>query len=119
MNRLWLLAAFINLVASVMHLIMGYYDPLLPLQSSGMKSESIDTLNAVWYMATLVMFGSSFLLLHFGVKPKSRASFEIVRLLGVLYVLFALIFIFFSLPQWFVLLPIGLLALYGTKASIK
>ena len=119
MNKLWFSAGIINLIASVMHLVMGYYDPLQPLLNSDISAKSIATLHAVWYMATLVMFGTSYLFLYFGVIPQHRASVEIVHLLAIMYLLFAMIFIFFSLAQWFLLLPISVLAFYGIKKSRK
>ena len=117
MNVYWISAGLINLIASIMHIVIGYYDPLEPLKTSSMNPESISTLFAVWYMVTLVMFGSSFVLLYAGWKPNRLKSFDLVYFMSILYILFALIFFFFSLPQWVLLLPIGLLALYGKKVQ--
>ena len=122
MNRFWFTAGIINVIATIMHLIMGYLDPLLPLTQTGLNDVSMATLFAVWTMATLVMLVSSFNLVYIGIYPHKAGAKELALLWGGLYVAFALVFVivnvsyaFFSLPQWVLLLPIGLLALYGRK----
>ena len=122
MNRFWLTAGIINVIATIMHLIMGYIDPLLPLTQTWLNDVSMATLFAVWTMATLVMLVSSFNLVYIGIYPRKAGAKELALLWGGLYVSFSLVFVivnvsyaFFSLPQWVLLLPIGLLAFYGRK----
>jgi len=122
MNKYWITAGILNLIASIMHLVMGYADPLVPLFKAGLNEVSLATLLAVWSMATLLMLISSFSLLAIGIYPEKYASNTLSFLWGWLYVAFATIFIvlnlyfgFFSLLQWLLLLPVGILALYGRK----
>jgi len=122
MNRYWIAAGILNLTACIMHLVMGYADPLVPLFKAGLNEVSLATLLAVWSMATLLMCISSFSLLAIGFYPKKYASHTLSLLWGWLYIAFGAIFVilnlyfgFFSLLQWLLLLPVGILALYGRK----
>ena len=125
MNYFWIGAGVVNLVAFVLHLVVGYTDSLLPLSQTGLNDISMATIFAVWAMATLVMATSSSYLLYIGRHPFTDGTKEMALLWGWLYVAFGLIFViinmvygFFSLPQWILLLPIGILALMGRKNVI-
>lgn len=122
MNNYWIIAGILNLIASVMHLVMGYTDPLKPLVKTELNEVSLATLLAVWAMATLLMFVSSISLMAIGFYPNRYESNTLALLWGWLYISFSAIFVmfnfyfeFFSLLQWVLLLPIGVLALYGRK----
>ena len=122
MNRFWINAGVLNLIVAFMHLIMGYDDPLKPLLGTALSPVSMATILAVWAMATVILFLSSGILLYMGLSPQQSATQEFALFWGVVYLIFGAIFIvlniaygFFSLAQWVLLLPIGLLALYGRK----
>lgn len=122
MNRFWISAGVLNLIVAFMHLIMGYDDPLKPLLATALSDISVATILAVWAMATVILFFSSAILLYMGLYPQQSATQEFALFWGVVYFLFALVFIvlniaygFFSLAQGVLLLPIGLLAIYGRK----
>jgi len=122
MNKYWIGAGLLNLLASLMHFFMGYYDPLVPLFETNLNEVSLATILAVWAMATLLMFVSSFMLLFIGRYPKKDESYLIASLWGYLYIAFSFIFValnfyfsFFALPQCLLLFPVGILALYGRK----
>jgi len=125
MNYYWIVAGGINLVAFVLHLVIGYTGSLVPLSQTGLNDISMATIFAVWAMATLVMAVSSIYLLYMGRHPYLNGTREMALLWGWLYVAFGFMFIginivygFFSLPQWILLLPIGILALMGRKNVI-
>ncbi len=118
----WVSAGSLNLFTALIHLISGHFEIVNPLLNSTIDTVVLATLYACWHMVTVILFGSSILLLYIGIKPTQFLSNYLATIVGTLYILFSLVFMilmieygFSNLPQWTLLLPIGLLSLYGTK----
>ena len=124
MINTWIVAGSLNLFTAFIHLIAGHFEMVIPLLNSTMDIIPLATLYACWHMVSITLFFSSIVLLYIGIKPTTFASNHIATILGILYVLYSLLFMvlnieygFSSLPQWILLLPIGLLSLYGVKQT--
>lgn len=123
MTKIWIAAGVLNLITALIHTILGHFDLILPFVDLEFEVPLKAILHACWHMVTVMLFFSSIILLYIGIRPQKYASSQISILLGVLYVAFSLVFIIMSiayglfLPQWVLLLPIGILAIYGAKTA--
>jgi len=123
MKIIWIAAGVLNLITALIHTILGHFDLILPFADLEFATPQKGILHACWHMVTVMLFFSSIILLYIGIRPQKYASSQISILLGVLYVAFSLVFIVMSiayglfLPQWVLLLPIGILAIYGAKTA--
>ena len=122
MVRTWIIAGVLNLFTAFVHLIAGHFEMVIPLLNSTMDIIPLATLYACWHMVSITLFFSSIVLLYIGIKPTKFASSHIATIIGILYILYSLLFLVLNieygvsnLPQWILLLPIGLLSLYGVK----
>ena len=122
MIKIWVLAGSINLITAFIHVIAGHFEMVIPLLNSGLDIVPLATLYACWHMVSITLFLSSMVLLYIGLKPNKLASNQIATCVGILYALYSILFIilnfkygFSSIPQWVLLLPIGILSLYGVK----
>ncbi|MCP4106651.1 MAG: hypothetical protein GY749_14125 [Desulfobacteraceae bacterium] len=123
MKKIWIAAGSLNLITALIHTIVGHFDLILPFVASDIAILQKSILHACWHMVTATLFFSSVILLYIGIKPQKYASAQISVLLGVLYVIFSIVFIVVGicyglfLFQWILLLPIGILAIYGAKTE--
>lgn len=117
-NYYWLIAGVINLFTALLHTIGGQMDLVSPLQKSDMTNQAKAEWFGVWHMVTIILFASSFLILRSFLR---KTQSETLGYFGYLYILLSIPFIISSLlngflvPQWILLLPIGLLILIGQK----
>ncbi|WP_251358806.1 hypothetical protein [Kangiella sp. TOML190] len=124
--NVWILSAGgLGLLTALIHLFAGQADPVRPFLKSNLEDVPKATLLACWHLVSVTLFVSSLALLYVGWHDL-QAFYLATRLVGALYLLFALVFIavgwyffankvFIKLPQWTLLLPIGLLASYGAS----
>jgi hypothetical protein len=123
MKKIWIIAGILNLVTALIHTIAGHFELILPFMDIEMDIALKAILHACWHMVTVTLFVSSLVFLYIGVKPLRYSSAQIALLLGVPYIAFSLVFIALSMAhglflfQWVLLLPIGILAIYGAKTA--
>ena len=123
MNLLILASGALCLFTFFVHFLLGQVNPVRPFLASNLEEVAKATLLACWHFVSVYLLCSSLILLYAGYSNQPDLIIA-VRLISVSYILFAAVFItvgwyFFSfrafkeLPQWTLLLPIGLLGLFG------
>lgn len=123
MNWILLAASIIALATTLIHAFLGGKDIAAPLLRAEVPEAVKLTMYACWHMVTAALGLTSVALLL--VATAVVQSNELAQFLGVLWTLFALIFLFVTLvlasprglfryPQWTLLLPVGVLALAGS-----
>lgn len=123
-NIYLIIAASLNLVTALIHLIGGQHDLVSPLIKSDLELIKKTELLGVWHMVSIMLFYSSVILFRKGFVGDKNSK-EIVEFIGLSYVLFGFGFIGISIynlqfaPQWTLLLPIGILTLIGIKKQQK
>lgn len=130
MNKLLLSASILATATTAIHAFAGGNDVAAPLLASQLSEEPRLTLYAVWHMATAAL-GLSALAFFVGAMPRySAGSRSMVQFASVLWLTFGAVFVavaatqpgsglFLKLPQWVLLLPVGLIGWVGTNNSIK
>lgn len=122
--NIWILSSgLLGIFTALVHIIAGQLDPVRPFLKSELADIPKATLLACWHMVSVTLIASATLLSFIGWKALEAHYISVVSI-GTLYVLFALVFLavgwyFFGtkalakLPQWILLLPIGLMSIYG------
>ena len=122
-NYYWLIAGIINLFTALIHTIGGQIDLVNPMLKCNLDSQTKAEWLGVWHMVTITLFASSYFVLKNAVTAFQKRKTELMKYIGVLYILFSIPFCISSLvhkvlaPQWILLLPIGILIHFGTKKS--
>lgn len=128
MNRLLIFAALLAILTAVVHIFAGGADTVVPLLTSALTVEAKLTLYAVWHMASSVLVLSA-VALFVGSLPRHRyAARYLVLFVSIMWFVFGIIFLsiaasqpetawFIKLPQWILLLPVGILGLWGVFRS--
>ena len=120
-NIFLIISGALNLFTFLLHVIGGQISLINPLLNSNLELQVKTELLGVWHMVTIILFVTSIILLYFGFKQGKKASIEILKFIGYLYISFSIPFIMISIiygllvPQWILLLQIGLLTIIGTK----
>ncbi len=125
-NIFCLISGIVCLITAFLHLIAGQANVIQPFLKSGLLPDAKYTLLACWHMITAYLFTSGCMLIYIGITPGFKAGIVLSRFIGVQFIAFAIIFLiinfmvsspkfFLSLPQWILLLPIGLLAIKGKQ----
>jgi len=125
MNYWWITSGGIGFLTAGIHLIAGHFNPIKPFVQSDLAPEPKATLHACWHMVTVLLFFSAGTLVYLGIRPEQNGSNLVSFLIGVQFVAYAIVFLTFnlignwknkllSLPQWTLLLPIGILAIIGS-----
>lgn len=116
------IAGIINLITALIHLIAGQMDLVNPLLKSDLTNQEKGEFVGVWHMATILLFFTSILILRFAYSKMKVSNSESLRNIGILYILMGLPFIVMSIyygllvPQWILLMPIGILLLVGVNS---
>ncbi|MGF1708976.1 hypothetical protein L4C37_00075 [Vibrio kagoshimensis] len=122
--NIWIFSSgLLALFTTLVHVFAGQVDPVRPFLKSKLDDIPKATLLACWHLVSVTLFISSLMLLYVGWYGIDSLYF-LIQLLGFLYILYASVFVavglyffgskvFVKLPQWILLLPIGLLATYG------
>jgi hypothetical protein len=124
MNRTLMVAAFIAAFTAAVHIFAGGADIAAPLLDSALAAEPKLTLYAVWHMASVVLALSTVALFVGSLPSHAQAARYLVLFISVLWCAFGVVFLIvvliqpesgwlFKLPQWVLLLPVGLLGLWG------
>jgi len=123
MNTLIFSSGLLCLFTSLVHIIGGQIDPVRPFLKSDLADIPKAVLLACWHMVYAMLVFSSILLLYVG-WYSIISLYSAIMLLSGMYVIFALVFLivgfyffrggtFIKLPQWILLLPIGILGVIG------
>ena len=127
-NRILLAASGAAALVTVMHIVGGGIDIARPVVESSIEDEPRLVMFGVWHM-TSVALGLSALALLVGALPRHQQPAQYLTIfVGVLWVGFALCFVGVGLTQpggdllrvvnqWILLLPPGLLALWGARRN--
>ncbi len=122
--NIWILSAgLLGVFTSLEHLFAGQIDPIRPFLKSDLDDVPKATLLACWHLVSVTLLVTALMLTYVGWYGLNAYYFP-TQLLGILYILFSMVFVvvgwyffgsrvFVRLPQWILLLPIGLLAGYG------
>lgn len=122
-NYYWLIAGIVNLFTALLHTIGGQIELVSPMLKSNLENQTKAEWFGVWHMVTIILFASSYLVLKNAVIEFQKRKMELMKYIGILYILFSIPFGISSLvhkllaPQWILLLPIGILIYFGTKKS--
>ena len=126
MSKIYLkIAAVLNILTALLHLIGGQMDLVIPLLSSGLNEQVKSEWLGAWHMVTILLFSTAFLLSMKAFGNTERRRNELVHAIGWIYILASLpsicSSIYFQLltPQWILLLPIGILTLIGNRKASK
>ncbi|WP_163832366.1 hypothetical protein [Spartinivicinus ruber] len=123
--NIWILSAgILGILTSLVHIFAGQIDPVRPFLNSELADIPKATLLACWHMVSLILVISSGVFTYVGWM---NADYMVMVVLGlsITYVTFAAVFIFvgwyffryhglIKLPQWVLLLPIGILGCIGS-----
>lgn len=113
-------AGIINAITACLHIFGGQLDLVNPLWESNLDKGAKTQWLGGWHMITVMLVGTSLLLL----QTKKHTQSIVFIYIGYLYIGFGLSFIGASLyaqnlaPQWILLIPIGVLSLLGAKKSL-
>ena len=128
MNPVLALAAFFALFTASAHFFFGSPRITRAVQASDLDARIKLVLNAVWHMASVALF-LSVPAFFFGSLPgHAHDTRPLVLFLSLLWCAFGAVFLvtiftqadrskLFKLPQWILLLPVGLLGFWGSFAS--
>ena len=131
MNRILIVTAFTAAFTAAVHIFAGGADIATPLLASTLATETKLTLYAVWHMTSVVLVLSAFAFFVGGLSAYAQASRYLVLFTSTLWCAFGVVFLsialiqpesgwLFKLPQWALLLPVGLLGLLGVvKPSLQ
>ncbi|MCQ0022991.1 hypothetical protein M4914_08550 [Streptomyces somaliensis DSM 40738] len=120
----WLFAAGLLAAATaVVHVVAGGRSVVRPLLGGSLPAEPRRTLHAVWHLVTADLSLSSVVLL--ALAWASEPSTPLVLFIAAQYAAYAVVFLVVALtadwprpllrlPQWMLLLPVGVLAFLGT-----
>ncbi|MDF3838199.1 hypothetical protein P3W85_35475 [Cupriavidus basilensis] len=128
MNRPLFCSALLAAFTAIVHILAGGADVASPLLASSLPVAPKLTLYAVWHLVSATLALTSVALLVAAFPRHAIASRYLVLFLSVLWLGFGGIFIavalmrpeeglLLELPQWALLLPVGLLGLWGGMRS--
>ncbi len=127
MNPWWLASGVLCLVTAFVHTVAGHSHPVVPFLRTDLEETAKATLHVCWHLVTVTLFLSAFALLGLGFSPGIAGAGLFAGFLASLYVLFVIVFLVIGvkrfggkllrLPQWTLLLPVGVLAAIGARAS--
>lgn len=120
-NRYWIAAGILNLFTAFLHLIGGQLDLINPLLQSNLINQVQSEMLGVWHMVTIILFATAFIFLKHAFNQKETYSTQLVSFISYLYIAFSIPFIMSGIykstiaPQWILLIPIGLLGIFGLR----
>lgn len=128
MNRRLVIAAVLAAFTAAVHVVAGGADVVAPLLASSMAGEPKLTLYAVWHMVSVALALSALALLLASLPQHRLPARYLVLFVSVLWCAFGVVFLtiavmqpeagwLFRLPQWVLLLPVGLLGLWAVGSD--
>ena len=129
MNRSLVIAALLAALTAAIHIFAGGADVAAPLLASSIAGEPKLTLYAVWHMASVALAMSAVAMFVGSFPRHAHAARYLVFFVSALWCAFGLVFLsviavqpesgwLFKLPQWVLLLPVGLLGLWGGSNTV-
>jgi hypothetical protein len=121
----WIFASgIIGIFTSLVHIFAGQVDQIKPFLKSDLPDIPKATLLACWHMVSVILVMSGFALTYIGWF--NLIAFQSVVIgVSISFIMFSIVFIavgwyffklqaFLKLPQWTLLLPIGVLGFIGS-----
>jgi len=123
MNHWIFVAGVIGLFTSLVHIFAGQVEPVRPFLKSDLPDVHKATLLGCWHIVSAILVIAGISLAYIGWYDLDGFS-NLVMLLSVSFLVFSLVFIavgwyffkmqaFVKLPQWTLLLPVGIFGLVG------
>ncbi|ABD07466.1 conserved hypothetical protein [Rhodopseudomonas palustris HaA2] len=130
MNRTLAVASALAAITAFIHIFMGSRGVVDPLLASTLETWPKLVLHAVWHMGSAALILSAVALFVGGLPRHAEASRYLVWFISVSWCCFAGVFLaiialqpesgwLFKLPQWTLLLPVGLLGLWASARTTK
>lgn len=128
MNRFLLVASVLAAFTACIHVFVGTAEIAPPLLSSSLAPEMRFLLYACWHLVSCALFFSAVALFVSALPRHQHSARLLARFISWLWLAFGAVFIIiglagahgtllFKLPQWVLLLPVGMLALLGCASS--
>ncbi|NTS76815.1 hypothetical protein HR060_08015 [Catenovulum sp. SM1970] len=125
MNTWIFSAGVVGIFTSFVHIFAGQVDPVRPFLKSDLAEVPKATLLGCWHMVSAILLLSGSALAYIGWYNLTGWQ-NVVAGISVSFVIFSFVFIavgwsffklqtFIKLPQWVLLLPIGVLGLIGIR----
>ena len=129
MNRILLATASLAGFTAALHTFRGTLEISMPLMQSQLPQEVILLLYACWHLVTVALILSA-ASLFMAARSKDASQRSTVTLISSMWLGFGLVFIVVSLvyagpamllalPQWVLLMPVGLLGLWGNARPVQ
>ncbi len=123
-NRILLGAGTAAALTALIHIVGGGIDVARPLVESPLAEEPRLVMFAVWHMASVALTLSATALLFAALRRHRQPAHYLAIFVGVMWLGFGLCFVsvgltqpggdlFKVLPQWILLIPTGVMALWG------
>lgn len=124
MNRILLAAAVLAALTAGLHLFVGTPEIAAPLLNSSFPPELSYLLYACWHLVSCSLAISAGALFICALHYEHQTARAMAILISCLWLSFGLVFVavglfgargtlLFELPQWILLLPVGVLGLWG------
>ena len=124
MNAWWFTAGVLGGLAAGVHAVGGHFDPLRPFLQTPLAPVPKATMHAAWHMVTVALTLAAAALIFLGVAPTTPGAAWLSAFVGAHFVAWGAICLaltlristpkrVFALPQWTILLPIGVLSWVG------
>lgn len=129
-NRLLLIAGLLAAFTAVVHTLAGTYEIHKPLLTSALPKPLALLLYACWHLVTVALCLSALALLRPPAPRTVQSQAALASAIGIMWSLFGLVFIVVALllgdtistllvlPQWSLLLPVGILAWLGSRKLV-
>lgn len=125
MSKTIFTAGLIAAFTAAIHIFAGGPEIAVPLLYSQITEVPKLTLYAVWHMVSAALVFSAIALFIGSLNKHKDSARYLVTFISLLWIAFGLVFIvvaitrageglFFKLPQWILLIPVGLLGLWGS-----
>jgi hypothetical protein len=124
MSIVLLAASVLGFVTAGIHIVSGHKNPLMPMLTADFEPGAKRQMHAVWHMVTVILVSTSAALGYLALSSGVDGAGLLAGFIGVNYLAFGGVFVglavklgarewLLRLPQWTLLLPIGVLACIG------
>jgi len=128
MNRMLLFAGIVAAFTAAIHLFAGTREIHAPLLASALAQPIRLLLYACWHLVSVILALSAAALLWSAMPGNRAAAGALPAFVSLVWLLFGLVFLIVAvvfaglpairmLPQWTLLLPVGILAWIGARKS--
>ena len=128
MNRSLLVAGVLAVFTAAVHVFVGTPEIAQPLLRSALAPEVSFLLYACWHLVSCALVLSALALVVSALPRHQQSMHALALFVSWLWLAFGAVFVavgltgahgglFFKLPQWTLLLPVGALGLFGCRRS--